>query len=89
MFRFPTKTLEFTAWGSCEFVWFDSFDIFMFNLLVATKVSSRDGASILNLSAKFIDRFIIESFNLFVMKLMVNRIRLEMKLSKGGRVEFQ
>lgn len=48
----------------------------MFSLLAATKVSSRDGASILNLSAKFIDRFIIESFNLFVMKLIVNRIRL-------------
>jgi hypothetical protein len=49
----------------------------MFSLLAATKVSRRDGASILNLSAKFIDRFIIESLSLFVMKLIVNSIRIE------------
>jgi hypothetical protein len=49
----------------------------MFSLLAATKVSRRDGTSILNLSAKFIDRFIIESLSLFVMKLIVNSIRIE------------
>lgn len=31
VFKFPTKTREFTACGSCEFVWFDNFDIFIMN----------------------------------------------------------
>lgn len=29
VFKFPTNTREFTACGSCEFVWFDNFDIFI------------------------------------------------------------
>lgn len=29
VFKFPTKTREFTACGSCEFVWFDNLDIFI------------------------------------------------------------
>lgn len=36
VFRLPTKTRELTACGSCELVWFDSFDIFIVEAMVCT-----------------------------------------------------